>query len=106
MLNLDLPKSLTPSDDLLAITTKPRHRYLLLAYSRHLYLEMSGRYDDVLADDMMVENPVHNLHALGFNTTITGKHNVSNLYKFWADTKQSGCYGENLQGRVADNLVE
>ena len=105
MLNFDITKSLTPIDDLLAITTKPRHRYLLLAYSRHLYLEMSGRYDDVLADDMMVENPVYNLHALGFNTTITGKDNVRNLYKFWADTNQSVFYGENLQVAVADNFV-
>ena len=33
----------------------------------------------MLADDMMVDNPVYNLHALGFNTTITGKDNVRNL---------------------------
>jgi hypothetical protein len=105
MLNLDITKSLTPIDDLLAITTKPRHRYLLLAYARHLYLEMSGRYDDVLADDMMVDVPVYNLHALGFNTTITGKDNVRNLYKFWADTNQTVFYGENLQVAVADNFI-
>jgi hypothetical protein len=66
---------------------------------------MSGRYEEVLADDMMVENPVYNLHALGFNTTITGKDNVRNLYKFWADTNQSVFYGENLQVAVADNFV-
>lgn len=105
MLNLDITKSLEPIDQLLAATTNPRHRYLLMAYTRHLYLEMSGRYDDVLADDMMVENPVYNLHALGFNTTITGKDNVRNLYKFWADTNQSVFYGENLQVAVADNFV-
>ncbi len=57
-MNLDITKSLQPIDQLLAVTTNPRHRYLLLAYSRHLYLEMSGRYDEVLGDDMMVENPV------------------------------------------------
>jgi hypothetical protein len=101
----DITKSLTPIDDLLAVTTNPRHRYLLLAYSRHLYLEMSGRYDEVLTDDMMVENPVYNLHALGFNTTISGKENVRNLYKFWAETNQCVFYGENLQVAVADNFV-
>jgi len=105
MLNLDITKSLAPIDDLIAVTTSPRQRYLLLAYSRHLYLEMSGRYDDVLGDDMMVENPVYNLHALGFNTTITGKDNVRNLYKFWAETNQSVFYGEGLQVAVADNFV-
>jgi hypothetical protein len=101
----DITKSLTPIDDLLAVTTNPRHRYLLLAYSRHLYLEMSGRYDEVLTDDMMVDNPVYNLHALGFNTTISGKENVRNLYKFWAETNQCVFYGENLQVAVADNFV-
>jgi hypothetical protein len=104
-MNLDITKSLQPIDQLLTITTNPRHRYLLLAYSRHLYLEMSGRYDEVLADDMMVDNPVYNLHALGFNTTISGKDNVRNLYKFWADTNQCVFYGENLQVAVADNFV-
>jgi hypothetical protein len=101
----DITKSLQPIDTLLASTTNARHRYLLQAYTRHLYLEMSGRYDEVLADDMMVENPVYNLHALGFNTTITGKDNVRNLYKFWAETNQSVFYGENLQVAVADNFV-
>lgn len=101
----DITKSLAPLETLLANTTNPRHRYLLLAYARHVYLEMSGRYDEVLADDMMVETPVYNLHALGFNTTISGKENVRNLYKFWADTNQCVFYGENLQGAVADNFI-
>jgi hypothetical protein len=101
----DITKSLQPVEDLIAVTTNPRHRYLLMAYTRHLYLEMSGRYDDVLTDDMMVENPVYNLHALGFNTTISGKENVRNLYKFWAETNQTVFYGENVQVAVADNFI-
>jgi hypothetical protein len=105
MLNFDITKSLLPVEDLAATTTNPRHRYLLLAYLRHLYLEMSGKYEEVLGDDMMVENPVYNLHALGFNTTISGKENVRNLYKFWAETNQSVFYGENVQVAVADNFV-
>src|SRR5271168_4213080 len=105
MLNFDITKSLLPVEQLVTVTSSPRQRYLLLAFLRHLYLEMSGHYDDVLADDMMVETPVYNLHALGFNTTITGKDNVRNLYKFWAETNQSDFYGENLQVAVADNFV-
>jgi hypothetical protein len=101
----DLTKSLDPLETLLANTTNPRHRYILLAYTRHLYLEMSGRYDEVLADDMIVDTPVYNLNALGFNTTVSGKDNVRNLYKFWADTNQCVFYGENLQVAVADNFL-
>jgi len=105
MLPYDITKSLDPLETLLANTTNPRHRYLLTAYKRHLYLEMSGRYDEVLADDMMVDTPVYNLNALGFNTTISGKDNVRNLYKFWAETNQCVFYGENLQIAVADNFI-
>ena len=105
MLNFDITKSLLPVEQLAAATASPRQRYLLLAFLRHLYLEMSGRYDDVLSDDMMVENPVYNLHALGFNTTITGKENVRSLYKFWADTNQTVFYGENVQAAVADGYI-
>jgi hypothetical protein len=105
MLNFDITKSLLPVEQLVTVTSSPRQRYLLLAFLRHLYLEMSGQYDDVLSDDMMVENPVYNLHALGFNTTITGKDNVRNLYKFWADTNQTVFYGENVQAAVADGYI-
>lgn len=105
MLNYDITKSLQPVEQLVTVTSSPRQRYLLLAFLRHLYLEMSGQYDDVLSDDMMVENPVYNLHALGFNTTITGKENVRSLYKFWADTNQTVFYGENVQAAVADGYI-
>ena len=105
MLNYDITKSLQPVEQLVTVTASPRQRYLLLAFLRHLYLEMSGQYDDVLSDDMMVENPVYNLHALGFNTTITGKENVRSLYKFWADTNQTVFYGENVQAAVADGYI-
>jgi hypothetical protein len=105
MLNLDITKSNLGIDKLLAVTTNPRHRYLLMSYSRHRYLEFSGRFDEVLADDMMVENPVYNLHALGFNTTIDGKDQVRSLYRFWAETNQCIFYAENEQVAVADNYV-
>jgi hypothetical protein len=105
MLNYDITKSLLPVEQLVTVTNSPRQRYLLLAFLRHLYLEMSGLYDQVLSDDMMVENPVYNLHALGFNTTITGKDNVRSLYKFWADTNQAVFYGENVQAAVADGYI-
>ena len=105
MPNLDITQSNIGIDKCLAVTTNPRHRYILMAYSRHRFLEFSGRYDEVLTDDMMVDNPVYNLHALGFNATIAGKDNVRNLYKYWADTNQCIFYGENEQVAVADNFV-
>jgi|SRR5215471_1127011 len=104
-LNLDITKSNIAIDRLLEKTTNPRHRFILMNYSRHRYLEFSGRYDEVLADDMIVDNPEYNLHALGFNTTIRGKDEVRSLYKFWAETNQCIFYAENEQVAVADNFV-
>lgn len=101
----DITKSNDGIDTLLAKTTDPRHRYILLNYARHRFLEFSGRYDEVLTDDMVVDEPVYNLHALGFNTQITGKEEVRKLYKFWAETNQCIFYGEGEQVAVADNFV-
>lgn len=103
--NLDITKSNLGIDKLLAVTTNPRHRYILLNYARHRFLEFSGRYDELITDEMYVENPIYNLHALGFNTTISGRENVRKLYKFWAETNQTVFYGENEQVAVADNFV-
>jgi hypothetical protein len=105
MISLDITKSNFGIDRLLQVTTNPRHRFILMSYSRHRYLEFSGRFDEVLADDMMVENPVYNLHALGFNTTITGKEEVRSLYRFWAETNQCIFYAQDEQVAVADNFV-
>ena len=105
MLNLDIMRYPRAIDKLLAATTSPRQRYLLLAYKRHLCLEFSGRVDEVLCDAMMVENPVYNLHALGFNAQIAGKDHVHSLYQYWADTNQCVFYGENEQIAVSDNFI-
>ena len=49
MPKLDITQSNIGIDKLLATTfTNPRHRYILMSYSRHRYLEFSGRYDEVL----------------------------------------------------------
>lgn len=92
-------------DRVLAVTTNPRHRFLLMAYRRHLYLEMSGRYDEVFTPDMMVEHPVYNLHALGFNQRLEGIDQIRGLYRMWAETNQTIFYAENLQVAVADNFI-
>ena len=103
--NLDITKSNIGIDKLLEVTTNPRHRYILMNYSRHRYLEFSGRFDEVLTDEMMVENPEYNLHALGLNNRISGRDQVRNLYRSWAETNQCIFYGENEQVAVADNFV-
>jgi hypothetical protein len=43
MAKYDVTKLNVGVDKLLAVTTNPRHRFLLQAYSRHRYLEVAGR---------------------------------------------------------------
>src|SRR6476646_11941559 len=105
MLNLDITKCNIAIDRLLAVTTNPRHRFILMAYARHRHLEFSGHYEEVLTDDMMNEHPIYTLRAIGVDTMINGKDEVRALYKNWAETNQCVFYIEDEQVAVADNFV-
>jgi len=57
MVKYDVTKLNVAIDQLLAVTQNPRHRFLLQAYSRHRYLEVAGRYEEIFAPDMKSPNP-------------------------------------------------
>ena len=101
----DVTKLNVAIDRLLATTENPRHRYLLQAYSRHRYLEVAGRYEEIFAPDMMVETPCYHFKAGGIKTKLEGQANVKNLYRLWTQTNQSIFYVENEQVAVADNFI-
>ena len=65
----------------LAVTTNPRHRFLLQAYSRHRYLEIAGRYEEIFAPEMMAPNPSYHFHASGISAKLEGQDNVKGLYR-------------------------
>jgi hypothetical protein len=92
-------------DKLLAVTENPRHRFLLQAYSRHRYLEVAGRYEEIFAPEMMSQNPCYHFHAEGMSARLEGQEAVKSLYRMWAETNQSIFYIENEQVAVADNFV-
>ena len=43
-----------PTAELLAATTKPLHRAILLNFWRHVHLEGAGDFETIVAPDMMV----------------------------------------------------
>jgi hypothetical protein len=53
MPKFDITKLNVAIDKLLETTENPRHRFMLEAYSRHRYLEVAGRYEEIFAPDMM-----------------------------------------------------
>ena len=63
-------------DRLLAVTTNPRHRFMLHAYYRHRFLEIAGRYDEIFVPEMTVEKPVYHVHASGQHTKLEGQDAV------------------------------
>jgi hypothetical protein len=105
MLKHDITKTNLAIDKLLGTTHDPRHRFLLLAYYRHRYLEIAGRYEEIFAPDMTVEAPAYHVSLRSNKVKLEGKHQVKSLYRLWAETNQCIFYAENEQLAVADNYV-
>jgi len=91
-------------DKLLETTENPRHRFLLQSYSRHRYLEIAGRYEEIFAPDMMSMDPVYHFHAGGNDIVLRGQDKVKSLYRMWAETNQSIFFIESEEIAVADPL--
>lgn len=71
---------MTPTARLLEQTTNPLHRAMLLNFWRHVLLEGAGRYDEIVAEDMMVDEPVYRV-TWGVNPgVISGKEGVLAFY--------------------------
>jgi hypothetical protein len=92
-------------DELLKVTTNPRHRFMLEAYHRHRFLEIAGRYEEIFAPDMTVQKPVYHLEVAGNHATLEGQDAVKGFYAVWAQTNQSIFYVEDEQIAIADNFI-
>jgi hypothetical protein len=69
-----------PTAQLLARTTKPLHRAILLNFWRHVHLEGAGEYDKILASDMIVDRPVYRVTWGANPAVIEGKEGVLGFY--------------------------
>ena len=75
-----------PTAELLEETTKPLHRAILLNFWRHVHLEGAGRYDEIVAPDMMVDEPVYRITWGANPAVITGKDGVLAFYNSVGDS--------------------
>jgi len=105
MPKFDVTKLNVAIDRLLEVTTNLRHRFMLQAYSRHRYLELAGRYEEIFAPDMMVMDPVYHFHQAGVETVARGQDQVKGLYRMWAETNQSIFFVEHEEVAVADHFI-
>jgi hypothetical protein len=69
-----------PTAELLEETTKPLHRAILLNFWRHVHLEGAGEYEQIVAPDMMVDEPVYRVTWGANPAVIEGKDGVLAFY--------------------------
>jgi len=69
-----------PTAELLERTTDPLHRAMLLNFWRHVHLEGQGRFDEIVAPDMMVDRPVYRVTWGAHPAVIEGKDGVLAFY--------------------------
>ena len=105
MPKFDVTKLNVAIDRALEGTQNPRHRFMLMAYSRHRYLEVAGRYEEIFAPEMMSMKPVYHMKAAGNDVTLSGQDNVKSLYRFWAETNQSIFFVEQEEVAVGDHFI-
>jgi hypothetical protein len=72
---------MAPTARLLEETTKPLHRAMLLNFWRHVHLEGAGDYERIVANDMMVDEPVYRVSWGANPAVITGKEGVLTFYR-------------------------
>ena len=71
---------MNPTAELLEQTTKPLHRAMLLNFWRHVHLEGAGEYEQIMASDMTVDEPVYRVTWGANPAVITGKDGVLAFY--------------------------
>jgi hypothetical protein len=70
-----------PTAELLDRTTDPLHRAILLNFWRHVHLEGAGEYEQIVAPDMMVDEPVYRVTWGANPAVIRGKEGVLAFYR-------------------------
>ena len=105
MPKFDIAKLNVAVDKLLETTENPRHRFMLQAFGRHRYLEVAGRYEEILTPDMTITDPVYRFRYTGLQFTLRGQDQVKGLYRMWAETNQAIFFPEHEEVAVADHFI-
>ena len=105
MPRFDITQTNAAVERLIETTENERHLYLLHAYNRHRYLEMAGRYQEIFAPEMTVENPIYHFNMLGQTLTLEGAEAVKAVYAEWTETAQCIFYAGSEKLAVSDSMI-
>jgi hypothetical protein len=75
-----------PTAELVEQTTKPLHRAMLFNFWRHVHLEGAGEFEQIVAADMMVDEPVYRVTWGANPAVISGKDGVLAFYNSVGDS--------------------
>jgi hypothetical protein len=81
MTKLDITNVPRELDELMETSSSPRQRRILEVVRHHYLLELTARYEEILAPDMMVENPVYYVNVDGASRTLRGRDEVLSFYE-------------------------
>jgi hypothetical protein len=93
----------------IADTDNPRHRAILKNYRLHGLLEVAGRYEELLAPDMTVEEPRYRLHEGGQSLILDGMAQVRAFYQslvaanalvMWVNRQEIAVHDHGFAGEV------
>ncbi|MGW2528415.1 hypothetical protein ACWC10_15340 [Streptomyces sp. NPDC001595] len=68
-------------EEYLRNTTKPLHRAILKNYYRHLLLELSGYWDQIIVPELTVDEPAYRVADHDTVAVLNGKEAVENFYR-------------------------
>jgi len=105
MSRFDITQVNAAVERLIETTENPRHLYLLHAYNRHRYLEVAGRFEEIFAPEMTVEEPVYHFNLFDTVTTLNGAAAVKAVYEEWTRTDQCIIYAEDEKLAVSDAMI-
>jgi hypothetical protein len=91
-MKFDITKRLPEVDAALSRTDNPRHIAILKNYIRHANLEVSGLWSGILAENMMVENPVYVFHSYLGVRRLEGMDAVREEYKSYENLGNTVIY--------------
>lgn len=89
-------------DSIIDSTSNPLHRKILINYRRHGLLEVSGRYDELLAENMTVRHPHYRIFEGGEAVILDGMEQVHDFYKMLADIDMLVMWTGKQKMAVAD----
>ncbi len=100
-----------PLEKQIAETDNPRHRAILKNYRLHALLEVSGRYEELLAPTMTVEHPHHRIHE-GATSLILDGDDPTDVYLlkrtlafYWPYDERCRLIGEHVYEDSASRVT-